>query len=135
MSANFRLKVITPEKLFFDDETENVIVRTTVGDVGILAKHIDYVAVLPAGPLRVKMPDNTFRVAAVSSGTLKVSKEGVVILATAVEWADEIDIEHAKRSEEDAREKIKIHKSGVEFDRAQLKLKRALNRLSVSQNR
>jgi F-type H+-transporting ATPase subunit epsilon len=80
------------------------------------------------------MKDNTFRVAAVSSGTLKVSKEGVVILATAVEWADEIDVEHAKRSEEDAREKIKIHKSGVEFDRAQLKLKRALNRLSVSKN-
>ena len=53
----------------------------------------------------------------------------------AVEWADEIDVEHAKRSEEDAREKIKIHKSGVEFDRAQLKLKRALNRLSVSKNR
>ena len=52
MSATFRLKVITPQKLFFDDETENVIVRTTVGDVGILAKHIDYVAVLPAGPLK-----------------------------------------------------------------------------------
>ena len=80
------------------------------------------------------MKDGNFRVAAVSSGTLKVSKEGVVILATAVEWADEIDVEHAKRSEEDAREKIKIHKSGVEFDRAQLKLKRALNRLSVSKN-
>ena len=84
MSATFRLKVITPQKLFFDDETENVIVRTTVGDVGILAKHIDYVAVLPAGPLKVKMKDGNFRVAAVSSGTLKVSKEGVVILATAV---------------------------------------------------
>lgn len=134
MSATFKLKVITPEKLFFDGETENIIVRTTVGDVGILAKHIDYVAVLPSGPLKVKMQNGSFRTAAVSGGTIKVSKEGVVILATAVEWADEIDIEHAKRSEEDAREKIKIHTSGVEFDRAQAKLKRALNRINVSRN-
>ena len=36
---SFKLKIITPEKVFFDEETEQIIVRTTEGDIGILAGH------------------------------------------------------------------------------------------------
>lgn len=133
MATPFDLKIITPEKLFFDGKTENIIVRTTEGDIGILANHISYVAALPAGPLKIKTDSGEFRVAAVSGGTIKVSKKGVVIIATAIEWGDEIDLEHARRSEEDARHKLATYESGVEFERAQLKLRRALNRIHVSQ--
>ena len=44
--ASFSLKVTTPEKIFFDGETTQIIVRTTEGDIGILANHIA-VALLP----------------------------------------------------------------------------------------
>lgn len=77
---SFKLKIITPEKVFFDEETEQIIVRTTEGDIGILAGHENYVADLPAGPFRVKI-DGKFKVAAISGGALKVSKEAVTILA------------------------------------------------------
>ena len=80
---SFKLKIITPEKVFFDEETEQIIVRTTEGDIGILAGHENYVADLPAGPFRVKI-DGKFKVAAISGGALKVSKEAVTILAMAV---------------------------------------------------
>ena len=48
----FKLKIITPEKVFFDGETEQIIVRTTVGDVGILNGHEPYCAALGIGQLR-----------------------------------------------------------------------------------
>ncbi len=134
MATPFKLKIITPDKTFFDGETENAIVRTTEGDVGILAGHIAYAAGLPSGPLKIKMEDGKFRLAAISGGLLKISKEGVVIIANAVEWGNEIDLEHARRSEEDARRRMDASKgkSNAEFERARMKLMRALNRIDVA---
>ena len=67
----FRLTVITSEKTFFDGETTEVIVRTTEGDIGILANHISLVAALPSGAMKVMVGDE-LRTAAVSSGLIKV---------------------------------------------------------------
>ncbi|MBQ7991339.1 MAG: ATP synthase F1 subunit epsilon [Oscillospiraceae bacterium] len=130
----YKLVVITPEKTFFDGETTQITVRTTEGDIGILADHISLVAALPAGPMKV-MTDNGFRLAAISSGLIKVGGNRVNIFADAVEWADEIDIDWAKRSQEDARRRLESKKSDRDFEIAELKLKRALNRISVYNNK
>jgi F-type H+-transporting ATPase subunit epsilon len=126
----YRLKIVTPEKIFFDDMVEQVIVRTSEGDIGILAGHENYVADLASAPVKIKQNGKT-RVSALSNGMIKVSENGVIILATAIEWAEDIDIEWAKRSEQDARNKIQQHESDRAFKNAELKLKRALNRISV----
>ena len=132
MASPFELKIITPEKTFFSGETTQITVRTSGGDIGILAHHTSLVAALPAGPLRVRQEDGTFRAAAVSGGLLKVGGNKATILANAVEWADEIDLEHAKRSAEDARRRLEAQESRESMDRAEAKLKRALNRINVS---
>ncbi|MGN0599035.1 MAG: ATP synthase F1 subunit epsilon [Oscillospiraceae bacterium] len=131
MAAEFRLSIITPEKTFYDDETSMVIVRTTEGDIGILANHTSLVASLPSGPVKIKNQDGTFRIAALSSGIIKVGGNKVSIIANAVEWADEIDLDWAKRSEAEAREKLQQLEDKHELDIAEAKLRRALNRISV----
>ncbi len=131
MAAQFRLTVITPEKVFFDDETSQIIVRTAAGDIGVLANHTSLVADLPSGPLKIKTEDGSYKIAALSTGLLKVGDNKVSIIANAVEWADEIDVEWAKRSEEEARRKLEQLQDKHELDIAELKLKRALNRISV----
>ena len=132
MAASFSLSIVTPEKVFFDGETAQIIVRTTEGDIGVLANHTSLVADLPSGPLKVKMEDGSWKTAAISTGLLKVGGNKVSILANAVEWADEIDLDWAKRSEEDARRRLKEKQDEQELNLAELKLKRALNRISVS---
>lgn len=131
MAAPFQLTVITPEKTFFDGETTQIIVRTTEGDIGILANHTSLVASLPSGPLKVMQASGEYRLAAVSAGLIKVGGNKVNIFADAVEWADEIDIEWAKRSEENAKQRIAAKNSERDLDLAELKLKRALNRINV----
>ncbi len=131
MATPFTLSVITPEKVFFEGEITQMIVRTTEGDIGIMAGHTSLVADLPSGPLKVKNEDGSWRTAAVSSGLLKVGGNKVSILAGAVEWADEIDIDWAKRSEDEARNRLNTYQSGREHDLAEIKLKRALNRINV----
>ena len=66
--ASFSLKVTTPEKIFFDGETSQIIVRTTEGDIGILANHTSLVADLPSGPLKIRQEDGSWKVAAAQGG-------------------------------------------------------------------
>ncbi|MDR0197747.1 MAG: ATP synthase F1 subunit epsilon [Oscillospiraceae bacterium] len=129
----FNLKIITPDKIFFDGETENVIVHTTVGDKGVLARHEPYIAALPIGKLRV-MVNGAYRVAAVSSGTIEVKETGdTLILAQSCEWGDEIDVFRAEKAQKLAQERLDDKKtSQKDFEIAEFKLKRAVNRLKTA---
>lgn len=130
--STFPLQIITPEKIFFEGEVQRVIVRTTEGDVGILAKHEKYVAALPSGPVKLTLSDGTERLAALSGGAVRVSPAQTAILANAVEWAEDIDIDWAKRSEQDALRRKENSQNAQELQYAEMKLQRALNRLRVS---
>lgn len=127
----FKLKIITPEKVFFDGETEQIIVRTTVGDVGILNGHEPYCAALGIGQMRIKM-DGAFRHAATSGGIIKVSKEGTVILVQTCEWSDEIDLDRANAAKDSAEQRLQAAKDDAELRMAEAKLKRALNRIDAA---
>ena len=130
--STFTLQIMTPDKVFYEGAVQRLIVRTTEGDVGILAKHEKYVAALQSGPIRVMTEDGKERIAAISGGALRVAPDRTAILANAVEWAEDIDVDWAKRSEEDARRKVEASKTKHELDAAEAKLRRALNRLHVS---
>lgn len=130
----FKLQIITPDGVCFDGETDNLVVRTTVGDKGILAHHEPYVAALPIGKFKVRL-DGKFRYGAIASGVVKVGKDKTVILAQSCEWADEIDIERAERAKESAEHKLSSPGSDQELMVAEYKLKRALNRIETSKLR
>lgn len=130
----FKLQILTPDKEFFNGETENLIVRTTVGDKGILARHEEYVAALPIGKLKVKI-DGNFRTAAVSEGVVKVGRDRTVILVQSCEWADEIDVDRAKAAKANAEERMsKAEKEDQDYLIAEYKLKRAINRIEAFDN-
>ena len=132
--TTYNIKIITPEKTFYNGSVEQVIVRTSAGNVGILAGHSPYVANIVSSPLKLKI-DGDLRTAAISGGLLKVSSDGVSILCPAVEWADEIDIDRAELAKKRAEEKLRIHENQKESERAEQELRRALNRLYVASNK
>lgn len=131
----FLLQIVTPDRILFDGRAVQLTARTTEGDVGILAGHIRYAAILKTGALTVKSEDGSVRRAAVAGGFLKVSEERTTIVTTAAEWAEEIDPDWAERSRKDAMAKIEAAKNSPDqLERANLKLQRALNRLHISGN-
>lgn len=127
----FRLQIITPEKTFFDGETDQIVVRTTVGDVGILNGHEPYCAAIAIGQMRIRT-NGEMRRAATSGGIIKVSKEKTVILVQTCEWADEIDVKRAQHAKELAEERLKAAQGDNELRMAEAKLKRALNRIDTA---
>ena len=129
----FHFMIVTPDKTLFEGDVQEVIARTTEGDVGILAGHIRYAAILPSGALTVKLENGDSRQAAIAGGVIKVSDTRTVVMSTAAEWAEDIDPDWAERSRQDALAKIEAAKDEPDrLERANLKLQRALNRLAVS---
>ena len=128
--SEFKLQIVTPDGISFDGVAEQVIVRTTTGDMGVLKGHTDYVAPLAIGVARVKI-DGVYREAACNGGMIRASKEGAQIIATTFEWADEIDVERAMKAKEKALKALQNKKTETEARISETKLKRAVLRLDV----
>jgi F-type H+-transporting ATPase subunit epsilon len=131
----FDLKIVTPDGLEYDGQAEELIVRTTSGDIGILAGHTDCVAPLGMGRATVVI-DGQKRYAACIGGMLSVVGGKVTLVPTTFEWADEIDAERVEASYQRA-QKILGSKdaSNTELKLAQARLHRALVRRSVASNK
>ena len=128
----FALKIVTPDGLRYDGQAEEVIVRTTSGDMGIMAGHINAVAPLGMG-MATFVIGGEKRYGSCIGGMVSVVDNLVSIIATSFEWAEEID-ENRARSAQERAERILADKkaSAEELSLAEAKLKRALIRQSVA---
>ena len=128
----FPLKIVTPDGICFEGEVQELVVRTTTGDIGILAGHINYVAPLGMGEATVVV-DGEKRRAACIGGMVSVVDGKVTLLPTTFEWAQSIDVERAKLSEQRAQRVLDDNTaSDTEIIMAKARLKRALVRKSVA---
>ncbi len=133
--SSYNLKIVTPDRMVFDGKAERLVARTVDGDVCILARHTDYMTTLAIGQVKVKKEGGDFRAASCSGGTLMVSDGDVTIIASTFEWADEIDVERAERAKQKAEARMNNHQTDYEMRLAEMKLRRALNRLRTGQIR
>ena len=130
--TSFSLKIVTPDGMEFEGNAEELIVRTTTGDIGILAGHVDCVAPLGMGRATVII-DGQKRYAACIGGMLSVSGGNVTLVPTTFEWADEIDAARVEVSYEKAQQMLRSgNASDTDLRLAQARLRRALVRKSVA---
>ncbi len=128
----FHLQVVTPDGLAFEGEAEKLSVRTQEGIIGILPRHIDYVAPLGMGEAVITEPEGKVRRAACIGGMVAVQGGKVRLVATTFEWAENIDLERAKEAEQKAR--ALMAKDGIserDLKLAEARLHRALVRQAV----
>lgn len=128
--STFHLKIVTPDRMVFDSECESIIARTVAGDVCILARHTEYITPLAIGQIKVKV-NGEARLASCSGGTLVVTGGEATVIADTFEWQDEIDLERAENAKKKAEERIAHHETDFELKIAEIKLKRAINRIKT----
>ncbi len=130
--STFPLKIVTPDGLIYDGQAERLIVRSTTGDLAIMARHINYVTSLGMGKATV-ISDGNRREAACIGGMLSVVNGEVTLVPTTFEWADTIDVARAEASQHRA-EDILHNRNATDTDirLAEARLHRALVRKSVA---
>ena len=94
-------RVITPEKVLYDGETDLVVARIADGDIGVLVDHAPLVSTVEIGVVRVTQDDERY-VFATSDGFFKVSENLVQILVEEAVPANEIDVDEAENRVEEA---------------------------------
>ena len=131
----FSLKIVTPDGLKFEGQVEELIVRTTTGDMGILAGHVNCVAPLGMGQA-VLLANGKRRVAACIGGMVSVVNGNAALVPTTFEWAEEIDVDRATASEKRA-QTVLSSKAATDTDirMAEARLKRALIRKNVASHK
>lgn len=126
------LEIVTPDRRFFEDEVEMVIVRGQEGDLGILKGHTPLVTPLDIGRIKIKQ-NGEVREATIAGGYVEIAKEKTTIITDSAEWPDEIDIDRAKEAKRRAEERLhEKNDSEVDLFRAEIALRKALNRINVA---
>ena len=129
---SFPLKIVTPDGIRFDGQAEELIVRTTTGDMGFMAGHINCCAPLGMGRAMV-IVDGVKRYGACIGGMVSVINGVVSLVPTTFEWAEDIDLARAEQSRKRAQAVINS-KTASETDilLAKARLRRALVRKGVA---
>ena len=131
----FSLKIVTPDGLKYDGQAEELIVRSTTGDIGIMAGHVNCVVPLGMGQAMV-MIDGVKKYAACIGGMLSVIDGKATLVPTTFEWADQIDKNRSAQAESRARA-VLADKTASQTDvkLAEARLQRALIRQSVAERK
>lgn len=126
----FTLRIITPERIFFEGEAEMVEFNTTEGEIGVYPGHIPLTVIVKPGILRIHEKEG-LRIAALHAGFAEILPDGISILAEIVEWPDEIDEKRANEALQRAQDRLKTKTENLDIARAETALQRAIARISV----
>ena len=131
----FKLKVISPDRIFYEGEAIFLELNTTEGEIGIYKNHVPMTYIIEPGVLRITESEQVVKEAALHSGFIQILQEEITILAEIVEWPEEIDENRAKEAQIRAERRLSMKESNVNFARAELALRRSLIRQEVKERK
>ncbi len=127
---SFRLKIITPERVFYEGDVYMVEFNTTEGEIGIYKEHVPTTVIIAPGILTIT-EENEQKQAALHAGFVEILQDKVTIMAEIVEWPDEIDLERAQEALQRAQERLVSKTPETDIARAETALHRAVARINV----
>ena len=142
--AQMTVQVVTPDGLKYDHHASFIHAVTKDGQIGILPGHINLIAPLEVDELKVRRVDDESHVdwIAVNGGIIEVKDDFITIVANSAERDRDIDVSRAERAKQRAERVLEEETKRVleeatksdrndDVQRAQIALRRALNRINV----
>lgn len=126
----FILKVITPDRVFYEGAVKMVEFNTTEGEIGIYPEHIPMTVLVSPGLMTIT-EESQVKYAALHAGFAQILPEEITILAEVVEWPEEIDLARAEAAKVRAEERLKETSNETDLARAETALHRAIARIHV----
>lgn len=130
----FKLRVISPDRIFYEGEAVMLELNTTEGEIGIYKNHVPMTYIIEPGVMTITEEEGK-KEAALHSGFIQILQEEITILAEAVEWPEEIDENRAEEARIRAERRLAMKDPNINVQRAEMALHRALTRKEVKQHK
>ncbi len=128
------LKIITHERVVFDENVDAIYTKSTNGELGILKGHIPVMTALDIGVTKVVQNDEE-KYFTTMGGVLQFKNDEAVILTTTAEKGEEIDVARAKEALERAKARLEEKNAEIDAKRAEAAIARAMARLKATLNK
>lgn len=128
------VSIVTPDGKVYEHDANLLEVATQTGPIGIMLNHLPLIANLEIAETRVKYGDQEDRIA-VNGGFIEFIDNKAMIVADSAENQSDIDVARAQSAKERSEAEIKKAKAKCDqqsLDRAQIALRRAINRINVA---
>ena len=106
MEDNFKLEIISPERIIFSDDTKMVTLPSYEGDMSILKNHISVITLLRPGIIKVQKNDGNFEDFFVQDGTVEYFNDSLVVLSASVINVKDLSKEFVDNLNKDTQEKL-----------------------------
>lgn len=127
----FKLKIISPDRIFYEGDAAMVELATSEGEIGVYAGHVPLTAVVEPCVMNIHEAEG-IKKAALHAGFIEILKDQVSILAEVAEWPEEIDVNRANEARIRAERRLSgAEGSSVDVLRAEMALKRSLARIKA----
>ncbi len=126
---NFKLKIVTPKGIYKETEIEILNIRTTAGQMGILASHLPLASGLEISEMNY-VENGERKHFSIAGGFVYVGENETTLIVNAIESPEEIDLNRAEEAKKRAEKRLS-QKSNIDIARAEIALKRALTRINV----
>ena len=129
-NKEYQLRIVTPERVFYEGPVDMVEFNTTEGQIGVLPGHIPMTVIVAPGILTITEEEGV-KTAALHAGFAEILPDRITILAEIIEWPDEIDKDRAEAALQRARERLENRDSQTDLARAETALQRSLARIEA----
>ena len=106
MEDNFKLEIISPEKVIFSDDTKMVTLPSYEGDMSVLKHHISIITFLRPGVIKVKKNDENFEAFFVQDGTVEYFNDSLVVLSASSINVKDLSKEFVDNLNKDTQDKL-----------------------------
>ena len=106
MEENFKIEIISPERIIFSDETKMVTLPSYEGDMSILKLHISIITFLRPGIIKIKKNDGSFEEFFVQDGTVEFFNDGLVVLSASAVSVQDLSKEFVDNLNKETQDKL-----------------------------
>ena len=128
------LKLITHDRIVFDEDVNEIYTRGVDGEFGILENHVPIMTALDVGVTKAVQGDK-IKLFTTMGGILQFKDNNAIILTDNAESGNDIDVTRAKAAKERAEARLADKSAEIDAQRAEAALARAKARLKVALNK
>lgn len=128
--STFPLKIVTPKGIYLEKDVDILNIRTTNGQIGILAHHLPLASAIEISEMDY-VANGERSIYAIAGGFVYVGNDETTIIANSIESQEEIDLARANQAKQRAEKRLSSGDGDIL--RAEIALKKAINRIHVKE--